>query len=379
MARYKKDSHGYYHTSVALPNGRRKHISAKTIAELEKRKAEAAIKPPDCTTKLRDYALRWFSTYQVTKAYKTREMYAHIIDGYICDPEIGIGQVPMGDLRPMIIQEFLLRVRNSGNGSNSMRRTCEQVIVTLKQIEKAAIRDGVIMNQYTYGVSLEREARLEKRALTQDEEAAIYLCSLPYREKAAIMILYGCGLRRGELLALRRGDIDLEARTISVRRGVVYMGNNPLVQPTTKTASGIRKVPVPKSVMPAIKDYLGKLGDIGDGEYIFPGKDEENPVTLCAWRHMWSRIIKAMQEAGAPCEGLTPHCLRHNYATRCYYSDLTTHMAAKLMGHADTEMIEHVYAHLREEREDAAEKIDQAFPEILSMDGSEAAPLRLVK
>ena len=356
MTRYKKGKDGYYHTSIKTPGGRWRHISAKTVAELEAKKAETVAAPLVSSITLRDYALRWFATYMANRAYKTREMYARIIDKFICDDDIGIGGVAMKDLRPMTVQEFLLRIRAS-SCEHAMRRTCEQAIITLRQIEKAAIRDGVISQQYTYGLKLEREPKLKRRALTEQEEAAVFAAELPPREKSALMLLYGCGLRRGELLALKPADIDLEARKLTVSRGVVFAGNRPIVQPTPKTASGVRTVPVPRSVAAAISGYLA---DAKGRTWLFPGKGPA-PMTLGAWRYMWDKIRGAMQAAGAPCEGLTPHCFRHNYATKCYYSDITPLMAARLMGHADATMITEVYAHLREEAESAAAKLDLAF------------------
>ena len=68
-----------------------------------------------------------------------------------------------------------------------------------------------------------------------------------------------------------------------------------------------------------------------------------------------------MAEIEPTSKTLTAHIFRHNYATLLYYSNVSLKKAAKLMGHNGVEMIMRIYAHLDEEREQTAEKLDNMF------------------
>ena len=72
-----------------------------------------------------------------------------------------------------------------------------------------------------------------------------------------------------------------------------------------------------------------------------------------SYKKFWKGITSKMET-----EGLTAHIFRHNYATLLYYSGISPKMAAKIMGHADTTMIMRVYAHLDEEKEGVADKLN---------------------
>lgn len=354
--KYKKDSKGFYNTTIRLSDGSRKHICAKTVEALEAQKERYENLAPGADTTLHDYAVRWFAAHQQNWKLKTKEMYSRMVDVYICNPQYGIGNIRLADLRPMQVQELLMSVRNAGDASRTMGRTCEQVLITMRQIERSAQLDGLVKQPFTAGVGLPRVHRSRRRALNRDEQAAVFAADLQPMDRCLLFLLYGCGLRRGEALALRAEDIDLEARTVTVTKNIVFTGNDPTLRDAPKTESGFRSVPIPAAVYAPIRDYVET---VGSGQ-LFPGRYSKL-ITQIRFRRMWDRIILAMQRTGAPCVGLTPHIFRHNYATQLYYSDVSILQAADLLGHADASMITHVYAHLDREKEQLNAKIDSAF------------------
>ena len=117
-----KGKDGYYHTTVALPDGSRKHISARTLSELDRRRSELMAAASGSGDTLGCYARRWFAAHQQNWKLKTREMYGRIIDCCICDPDIGIAHLQITDIRPAAVQGLLDRIAESG-GSRTMRRT----------------------------------------------------------------------------------------------------------------------------------------------------------------------------------------------------------------------------------------------------------------
>ena len=90
--------------------------------------------------------------------------------------------------------------------------------------------------------------RKKKRPLTDLEKEAIPKAALSNSDRAYVYIIFGCGLRREEAIALHTSDIDLTKRKVIVRHKIVFDGNTPLLMHNTKTDNGLREVPIPKSV-----------------------------------------------------------------------------------------------------------------------------------
>lgn len=76
------------------------------------------------------------------------------------------------------------------------------------------------------------------------------------RFKAAILISSWMGLRCGELRALRRQDVDLETMRISVTRALTLNAANEIIVKAPKSRAGIRTVPIPPNIAPAIQNHL---------------------------------------------------------------------------------------------------------------------------
>ena len=201
---------------------------------------------------------------------------------------------------------------------------------------------------------LPKKDKNEKRALTNREKAALFSADLPERERVFVLLLYYCGLRREECLALDFSNLDFKHCEVNVRQALVFDENAPKIE-RTKNIYSVRAVPIPVAFRPALKAYAkdksGLLFAMPDG----------SPVTKSSFRRMWDRIKSALVAETPDAETLTPHIFRHNYATMLYYSEISIKKAAQLLGHADTAMITKVYAHLDETKENAAAKLDAVF------------------
>lgn len=68
------------------------------------------------------------------------------------------------------------------------------------------------------------------------------------REKCFLYIIYGCGLRREEALALTKDDIDFDTAEISVSKALCFDGNNAYIK-EPKSQRGYRRVPIPGSLI----------------------------------------------------------------------------------------------------------------------------------
>ena len=190
------------------------------------------------------------------------------------------------------------------------------------------------------------------------------------------MLMY-TGLRRGELLALQWKDVDFGARTINVTKAVSYAatGNTAEIE-HTKTKAGERKVVLLDRLAKKLLPLRGK-----PDEYIFGGK---TPLTLHVfmrrWRNYcidvglfeWKEVLRDDKKAAK--EGkkkkvtvlikdptVTPHQLRHAYATMCFELGIDAKDAQQLLGHSKIDVTLDTYTHIRKNRlADVAAKLNRA-------------------
>ena len=330
----------------------RRSIYANTKAELEKKAFAAkqdylaANATPGNDFAFGAFARQWLRTTKAHSSINTRAMYNNVIEKHLL-PDLGdlyFSEITQADLQNIIDDNF------------HKPETCNKIKLTLRQIYAAALDGDIDIRR---GVNIKKlvtpqKPKNEKRALSEREKAALFSADLDERQRVFVLLLYYCGLRREECLALDVSALDFKRRLVNVRQALVFDVNAPKIERTKNTYS-TRAVPIPAPFLPVLRAYTrercGLLFSMPNGE----------PITKSAFRRFWDNIKAALVLETPDAETLTPHIFRHNYATALYYSDISIKKAAALMGHADTTMITRIYAHLDESKENAAEKLDRVF------------------
>jgi integrase len=147
----------------------------------------------------------------------------------------------------------------------------------------------------------------------------------PPQYRAMVLIAAWCGLRFGELAALRRSDIDGDV--INVRRAAVRVDGETLLQ-TPKSDAGRRKVTIPPHVMPVVTEHLRWLVTGRDG-LMFPtpgGLVMSQGNALNRWWHP--------ARAAAGRSDLRFHDLRHNGGTLAAQAGATLPELMQRLGHS---------------------------------------------
>lgn len=148
------------------------------------------------------------------------------------------------------------------------------------------------------------------------------------------------GLRRGELLALRREDIDFASGFIRVRRQLVRIKGQ-LIEQTPKSESGVRDVPIDADLLPILRTVCRLL---------HPKARLINaaPETI---NHRWKRV---QLEEGIE-QPYRLHDLRHTYATRLVAAGARLAVVQYALGHSSIKLTVDTYTHI--DGADAAEDI----------------------
>lgn len=370
-AKYKQNSRGEWETKIwdGTYNAdgskhRKRLVSKKSSADLEKQvmrlksDVENGQYVQSTDIMFTDYAKEWLRVKKGVREKNTRKMYQNIIEKHLAF----LDGVKLSDIRN---SHFQMAINNTLN----QPRTCQQIYITFKQILKMAVTDNYIgsgmFEMICADINLPKYTKPSKRPLTKEEKDAIKKADFTDREKAFVYIIYSCGLRRGEALALSKFDFKFadDKNTVSITKTLIFDKNASEIKDMPKTDNGIRTLPIPNSTAIFLKSYVSGL----NGTYLFTCLDG-SPITHSSYVKMWASIVKKMNysiggtDAFPKIGGLTAHIFRHNYCTNLCYKvpEISVKMIANLMG--DTEkMVLEVYNHIMEEKEDTVAVINDVL------------------
>ena len=199
----------------------------------------------------------------------------------------------------------------------------------------------------------EKRRLLEVASLKPEWEIAYY----------ATVLALNTTMRSCEIRGLRWKNIDLEEKTLEIRRQ------------TTKTDAGARVIPLNRDAQMALAHLRSRseqLGADADDAYVFPACEHgeiRESVPMKGWRTAWRSLTKA-----AELKGLRFHDLRHQAITELAESNLSDQTIMSIAGHVSRRMLEH-YSHIRTEaKRHAVECLEMPSDEV-----SQGAPNSLAK
>lgn len=152
--------------------------------------------------------------------------------------------------------------------------------------------------------------------------------AMPERLRLTVLLAGWCALRYGELIELRRKDIDLDAGTVSVTRAAIRRHDGEYIVTTPKSDAGTRVVHIPPHLVPAVADHLSQHVAPGSGSLLFPSASGGylTPTSLYRWYY------PARRAAGR--DDLRFHDLRHTGAVLAAVSGATLADLQARLGHS---------------------------------------------
>lgn len=364
-AKYTRGSDGYFQTKVwdgTYENGKKHRKTLRTKkssrdlenmvkafeAEVEQRKH---VRQTDIT--FLEYSRNWKKVYKDQRQNRTKAMYQNIIEKHF----VALKGIPMHDIDRIHLQILI-------NNANGKKRTQQQIMLTFKQVLKSAVADHLfpanVMEDIFHNTEPVKYVSAEKRPLTDYERKAVFNADFKEQDKIFVYMLYGCGLRRGEALALTIFDFNFRKNEVTINKAHEFVDDKPK-QKVPKTINGFRTIPIPDKILPYVKRYVDDLKH-GGKTYLFTMRNGQ-PMTKSSYDKAWIRIIKRMQEVSTEeINGLTAHVFRHNYCTNLCYQipTISIKKIAQLMGDTEKVVLE-VYNHIILEKEDAVAAITAAI------------------
>ena len=226
-----------------------------------------------------------------------------------------------------------------------------------------AINQAVKWRLVSYNVAALTEApRVEKHQiepLTVEQARALLDAVRGDRYEALYRIALSLGLRRGETLALRPADINLERRELRVS-GALQRIRGKLVRTTPKTKSSIRTLPLSETLTLVLRDHLKRQETtFPHAEYVFVS----NHGTAIDPRNLLRRFKRALERAKLPAT-IRFHDLRHSCATFLIAQGEHPRVVMEILGHAQMSTTMDIYGHvLPSTQPAAANKLDAMLGE----------------
>lgn len=278
-----------------------------------------------------------------------------------------IANLPLQEVNATQINDCLLELVNYSNSYIS------KIYMLLGNIFNKAMLMGIIdTNPFNIkGNIIKPRSKKEDRkidALSVEEEQAFrqQLEKKAYKYRDVFYILLETGMRIGEVLALKRSDIDFENNIIHVRRTLTKDKNDKIILgDKTKTYAGMRDVPLSNFLKSVLRQNMNF-----DLLFLQPNGNFIPPTTI---NSHFKRIAKDahIRECKHPINrngriinlnysNVNTHMLRHTYATRCIEAGISPVVLQRILGHRDIQTTLNTYTSVFNKFKDTeVEKLDE--------------------
>ncbi len=276
-----------------------------------------------CDVKLRNVLEEWQNNLKLDRRLSllTAESYLIDIKEFMHFLSEYLGKtVEIADLKKLKVSDFrsFLVWRTE---KNVVRSSIARGMSTLRNFFKHCTRVGLFENPAIMAVHTGRGAKILPHPLSV-EDARCFLEAVDEvvqdswqakRDKALYLLMYGCGLRIAEALSLNVGDIPLNGEAFVIRG----KGNKE------------RLIPLLPVVKRAIVSYMKVLKSQGNGAPLFIGSRGEriNPGVV-------QRNVRAIRRYLNLPDTVTPHALRHSFATHLLQGGGDLRTVQELLGHS---------------------------------------------
>lgn len=354
-------------------NGKRYTYYSRDIKELQKKMADAryelehGIYGSGLDITLNHWFDVWMKEYKLlTVKNSTILLYSLNYERYVKE---SIGNYLLKDIKTIHIQKIYNEMHRQGLSLG----TIQIVNSVLNNLFSQAVKNDYLMKNPCMGAILPKGEKKEPRVLTFYEQT-LFLAAISGNFYEPLYQIALCtGLRIGELSALTWEDINFEKKSLSVSRTLLYQkdyrtGEYGFRFQTPKSGSSKRIVPLIPDAVQILKKHQ-KAQKV----YIMANLEEWNPVTamdnlifttrhgtpiqeahmvkrLAAVTGKMNRLEKeiAAKENRMPCiiENITPHTLRHSFATRAFENGLAPKTVQELLGHSNMNITMDLYTHV---------------------------------
>lgn len=360
-SKVEKDGVEYYRARFTL-GGKAHDVTAITQEQLEekiykiKRDFEAGKIVGGENILVSTWADKWLKTYKkhevVEASYK---LYCANVKIYILPR---IGQCKIGEVKKYQLMDILNDIADREDKNSKSH--INHVKCAITSMFKSAYENGIINSNPAVGLKIPVSAEEgTNRPITETEKKYLFeVCETHYMGLWALM-MYNCGLRPIECCGLEWRDINLNDKTIHIRREI------------TKSKAGVRTIPIPDEFVSHLAVEKEKAAS-NTLPYVLISQQRKK----CTTRYLencWKNIRRHMElkmgtkvynnslvDPQLPAD-FKPYCLRHTYCTNLQRAGVPLNVAKYLMGHSDIRMTSAIYTHQTDDQTESARNLINAL------------------
>lgn len=330
-----------------------------------------------------DYADKWIKEYSIPNhKLKTTESYESMLKRV----KVAIGHIPLNQITTMVINNFLLNLREPGTKitgrskeASVSPKTVKNFHTLLRSMFNTAVEWKILDENPVDGVKPPKVRKKEIPVLEKEEVIKLFNClqEAPLKYNVFFQLAILSGMRRGEILGLKWSCVDFKNCTITVKTTSLYSPKVGQFEDTPKTEGSERVLKISKSFFDLLaifkqeqdKNRLAMGDKWHETDYVFTAPDGRplHPNGLYNW------FIRFQKKHGL--ERCSIHALRHTNATLLIMEGANIKLVSSRLGHTNTSTTTNIYASYLKSADEAAAK---ALDEILGLnkDSSEKTKKR---
>lgn len=313
------------------------------------------IKPTKLT--VAEYLEQWLQGYVATNtAPRTRERYEEIVRIHLIP---ALGSIPLSVLQPQHIQKYyadaLESGRRDGKGGLSAQTVHHHHRVLYEGL-RHGIKHGILVRNVAEAVDPPRPENKAITMLGPNDVRLIVDAAMATPYYAAFFAAIYTGLRRGELLGLRWGDVDLEFATLSVIQTLQQLHTGEYVFREPKSKRGRRQVALSPALAVLLREHRAKQEDarkmlgkpLAPTDLVFSHPDG-TPLRPDSVTRAFRTIARSLG-----LDGIRLHDLRHAHATLMLRQGVHPKIVSERLGHSSVAITLDTYSHVLPGLQEAA-------------------------
>jgi len=344
MASFRKLKNGTYQAMISNgydSDGKqiRQYVTKDTLRECKSAAYEIELENEERahsnkgSVRFATWAEDWFKMTAPTVVDSTAKSYRTFIDKHYLPT---FGSMKLGSITDIQIKRWLGEQIESGLSSTSIRK---HFFILSKMLF-----DALKYKSPCIGIKAPKQEEFTPVTVTPDMLNIIIEATNTEVERLVILLTAWCGLRPGEIFALKWDDLNWNEGTIRIDSALGITGKASFKEKKTKSAKGMRTIVAPDELMVMLKAYSQHALE-NEGHRLFTMRPD-------SWS---SKFAKLAASCGLP--EVRFYDLRHYHATWMYDNGISDHEAAKRLGH-DVIVLKKIYQHITVQREQvSSEKI----------------------
>lgn len=338
---------------------KRKYVYAKTQKEVKEKLKELEVytEPAiDAKMTLESWMYKWLEVYKKeTLKRTTYENYMLNIKTHIAKSEIG--KTELIKINTDILQKFYVSKLRGVDGQKVLsNRTVEYIHTLIGGALQQAYKNELIKKNYNEFTVLPKKEEKEIVPLSTEEIASILRVAKETSMYALIILEVFTGMRKGEILALQWEQVDLENKSVYVKKNLCRVNikestgkkKTELILMPPKTKKSVRKIPINDEVVQVLREHKDEQNKHKEEyKYIYQDNDivfAKSDGTFQNPRELLRQFHRILEKAGV--RKCRFHDLRHTFASLLLQAGETPKIIQELLGHSSIITTMDVYTHV---------------------------------